>query len=168
MSAGTLPWFREDGTLRRTYVYLLLCKDDDGPRYIKIGHTINPGSRLSQLLVGCPIKPISFAICPVGFIHTSSAQRIERELHLAFSDRKARGEWFRIDTTSPEDKERFNKTFQVACAKHGSDVGQWSRISVAKFCSMQAQRRAFWVRQNKAKQKRFKDQSWARTKERAA
>lgn len=168
MSVGTLPWFREDGTLRRSYVYLLVCKDGDGPRYMKIGHSCNPGVRLSQLLVGCPIPPKSFAVCPVGYHHAGKASKVESALHKAFKDRQIRGEWYQIDTTSAEDRELFHLTFNTACLKEKAERGVWSKVSIPNFIASQQARKAYWAQQSKKRIRAALDQNWARTKGRAA
>lgn len=168
MSSGTLPWFKTDGTLRRDYIYLLVCKDDDGPRYVKIGHSANPGLRLSQLLVGCPITPRSFAICPVGYHHSNMVAKVESALHRAFKDRKARGEWFLIDTTSAEDRNLFHLTFNTACRDLKAERGVWSKISVKKHLEAQKARKAYWAKQSKATIRMAKDVAWSRNRQRAA
>lgn len=166
MSVGVLPVFNTDGALRQGYVYLLVCKDADGPRYMKIGHTINPGSRLSQLLTGCPIPPKSFAVCPVGFIHSGCAAKVEKSLHKAFKHRLVRGEWFLIDTESQEDRELFHATFNKAC--FGTERGVWSHISIDKWQAAQKARKAYWGKQSKAAIKRAQDLIWAKNHRRVA
>lgn len=148
-----LPFFRDDGSMRYSYLYLLECRDDGGPTYVKIGVTMNPGSRLSGILVGCPIKARSFAIREVGW--RDVARKIERNLHRAFEDRRVQGEWFKIDLTSPEDKAIFHDALAQAIHDHkGHKNGVWSTISVPKYQELERQRRARWARMSKTQIRR--------------
>lgn len=74
-------------------IYFIECQD---PHYenglVKIGYTRTVKScklRLTDLQIGCPYPLKLIALVPKG------TQRMERELHKAFSDLKVRGEWFK-------------------------------------------------------------------------
>lgn len=82
-----------DGRPIGCHVYMLLCQDD-GPVYAKIGLANDPLKRLSELRVGCPIKPWQLAYVRVR--SRARAKYLEKTLHGRLLRWKAEGEWFRI------------------------------------------------------------------------
>lgn len=76
------------------YVYLIKSKGDN---YYKIGHTKDVKERLQQLELNSPFElEIVFAK------QVDDAVKIEGNLHLMYSAKNVKGEWFRL---SQEDKE---------------------------------------------------------------
>ena len=65
----------------------------EGQSYYKIGHTNRPSQRLSALQVGCPF-PLKFAM--IKLMPKNQAAKLERRLHLVFSQYRTGGEWFMI------------------------------------------------------------------------
>ncbi len=56
-------------------------------QFVKIGSTVDPIKRLSQLQVGCPYKIQLVAVFP-------GTRKDEKELHRIFKKDRFRGEWF--------------------------------------------------------------------------
>ncbi len=90
------------------YVYALLCQDESGKGYMKIGLTTNLANRLSSLktLIPIDIKYYAFLEC----FNSEEMRLVEKALHKAFSERKRKGEWFDFDFSKEEDKREFNDT----------------------------------------------------------
>lgn len=131
------------------YVYALLCQDGDGPLYIKFGLSRSITKRMMQLRQGCPVPARYFAIYYVGS-EKEYAEQVEAALRSRFANRKIRGEWFRFDAESKEDKRDFNdgclEAF-LACGYYGL---QWEKIpvqAVVEYC--QRQKNAFLARMKK-------------------
>ena len=73
MGFGYLPDVYEG-----VFVYTMVCRDGDGPLYVKIGKTRNLFSRFSQLRMGCPIPALYFTVVACG----TRAQQDELEKRL--------------------------------------------------------------------------------------
>lgn len=58
---------------------------DEGP--IKIGHSIDPKTRLASFQMGCPIRLMIYATAPGGDVR-------EMAYHYQFRESRAHGEWF--------------------------------------------------------------------------
>jgi hypothetical protein len=75
------------------YIYLLRAADG----HYKIGRAVNVGPRVRQIGTDIPYK--------VETIHTFHAEdycAVELELHKRFADKRANGEWFRLDAADVE------------------------------------------------------------------
>lgn len=59
---------------------------------IKIGITLDPERRLSELQIGTPTELVLVAAVPVGT--EKMAKHIESSFHRAFKHQHLRGEWF--------------------------------------------------------------------------
>ncbi len=73
------------------FVYLIQAMD-----FIKIGYTTDVQQRFKTFDLMFP--PIGLKL--LGYIESGLARSIEKELHIFFNDKRARGEWFKL---SPED-----------------------------------------------------------------
>lgn len=131
----------------RHYVYAMLCRDGDGPLYIKIGKSDNIGQRLSSLRSSCPIPAKWFAV--VECVNHIRQRELEVGIHRKFKHRKTKGEWFKFDSDSDADKREFNDV----CAQCFYDVGMgkanWTKISVAVLDAHAKQCRADFVARHK-------------------
>jgi hypothetical protein len=107
MAIEYLPTFE---TMPTYYIYALLCKDEDGPGYIKLGMSGNVTQRLTSLRTACPIPAQYIATVKVGY-DREKCLKVESYLHREFAERKVkmRGEWFRFNFSEPEDKTEFNR-----------------------------------------------------------
>jgi len=90
------------------YVYTMLCRDGDGPLYVKFGHSRQIVDRLSALRTGCPIPPRWYGLVECGYEHLML--KFEQELHRHFKSRRVRGEWYKFDPDA--DKRKFNDGIQ--------------------------------------------------------
>jgi len=99
------------------FVYLLLCRDGDGPIYIKVGITGAPKKRLLALRAGCPVEPRYFYSAQTR--SRDWARKVERDQHTAFARWRTQGEWFSLKM---EDKQEFNALLRSVAERH-SDVG---------------------------------------------
>ena len=126
MSIGNFGLYRQDGRLRGSYVYMLLCRDD-GPIYVKVGITDRPDSRLLALRLGCPVVPRQF--CTMEVVSRRKARAIEIDLHAAFGQWAAHGEWFKVDMSH---KTEFNEAWKQVLARHtmAGWPAAWSRVAV--------------------------------------
>lgn len=68
-------------------VYFATCRDNGT---VKIGHSVDPWSRLSELQLCCPLPITIEAVLP-------GAREEELALHRRFEDLRIHGEWFQID-----------------------------------------------------------------------
>jgi len=75
------------------FVYLIIASNG----LVKIGRTVNVIQRLNCLQSMSPI-PLKL----IGYIEDGTASKIERELHLYFSDKRVRGEWFDLSNANIE------------------------------------------------------------------
>lgn len=126
MSIGNFGLYRQDGRLRGSYVYMLLCRDD-GPIYVKVGITDRPDSRMMALRLGCPVAPRQF--CTMEVVSRRKARTIEVDLHAAFARWSAHGEWFKVDLA---DKEKFNEAWKQVLGRHvmAGWPCAWSKVAV--------------------------------------
>ncbi len=121
------------------YVYLLVCRDDAGKSFVKIGCTIDPVARIPALFTACPLEPKEFAICEVfrGMVIEGNVSRlahaVEGSLHRLLSHKRIRGEWFGIDIQSPDDKAEFTTAWRSAIATHKLTPKPWKHMSMADF-----------------------------------
>lgn len=79
----------------RTYLYLFMARDGDGPMYVKVGVSDDPYGRVTQVQTGCPIK-----ICKAAMMKCMSreqAKKIEAAVHRDLSPFASSGEWFQFD-----------------------------------------------------------------------
>ena len=125
-SIDQLPYFRPDGRLRGSYVYLLLCQDGDSI-FAKAGRANDPIRRLHNLLVGCPISPGVLAVAELP--GDRLAVRAETALLHALDAWHARGEWFRFKA---KDRAAFNHAWRTALAEFASPSWpiRWTKLSV--------------------------------------
>jgi len=113
------------------FVYAMLCRDGNGPGYVKFGLSGNIGGRLSALRTTCPIPARYFAISEIGG-NKKQARRVEKALHERFKDRKSSGEWFRFDFDRETDKREFNDgSLHAFQSILGGKFNWWTKISVA-------------------------------------
>ena len=127
MSIQNLGTFRENGRLRGTYVYMLLCRDD-GPIYVKVGISDNPYKRLLMLRGGCPVTPRRFLSFEVR--SRKKALQVESAIHAALDRWLAHGEWFKVNKA---EKPEFNLALATAIAPH-KETGwpcEWGHTLVA-------------------------------------
>ena len=142
MGVETIP----DFPFENFYVYAMFCQDEPGKGYVKIGHSKDIGTRLSQLRTGSPIQAQLFAVIHAG--HSKSlALSLERRLHKRFADRRVRGEWFRFDFDSEVDKQVFNTGCrEVFTAFYPpNDYQYWTKLSVAALDAYAKQRQTEYL-----------------------
>lgn len=89
------PFYKADGTLKGCSVYTLICQDESGPMYIKIGVSIAPTNRFREIRTGCPVTTRTLAWVEV--CSRERAVRLEQDLHGAVSQWHTTGEWFKLD-----------------------------------------------------------------------
>lgn len=110
---------------------MLLCRDEGGPVYVKVGISDQPIKRLKSLRLGCPVTPHQFLYMEVR--SRRKARSIEISLHDALAKWGAHGEWFRVPM---EEKAQFNGAWKrvVDAQREPSTLSyEWQRISVAEF-----------------------------------
>lgn len=76
--------------MTQTFVYFLLAEEAGQPKFIKIGWSKNPETRIESFRTGCPL-PLRL----LGKVRGGEEE--ERRLHGIFASRRERGEWFRSD-----------------------------------------------------------------------
>jgi len=86
----------------RSYVYVLMARDGDGPMYIKIGRSDNPFARVGALQTGCPIRFTKGGM--VKCLSSDQAKRLEAQLHRELAAYSSSGEWFRFDWSNDHDR----------------------------------------------------------------
>ena len=80
--------FSTNRKLISSYVYFLR---NSGTEQVKIGRTKNIDNRIKQLQTGNSGK-----LFYDFYIETSNSNLLEKTLHKKFSDKRIRGEWFKI------------------------------------------------------------------------
>lgn len=128
--------FDSDGRIRGAYIYLLLCRDGDGPVYVKVGMTSNPTRRLHQLRLGCPVTPHQF--CTMRQPSEKKARRAETALHRALGRWRSSGEWYRVPIS---EKAEFNATMQETLRAHRKTgfPTAWEKIAVQPLVKLAAE-----------------------------
>lgn len=129
----------ESGLLSASCVYTLICRDE-GPLYIKVGMSVNPLQRFSEIRTGNPIEPLTLAW--VELASHDKARALEMRLHLAAEQWHKSLEWFMV----PEDEFTvFREACKAALVKH-SDSGRpplkWAHVDCAELVAESKARRA--------------------------
>ena len=126
----------------KDYVYALLCETDGGEGFVKFGRSSNVTARLSQLRSACPIPAKYFAVVQTPSERT--CKDLELGFHRHFRERRIKGEWFKFDFRSQEDKEAFNQGSRLLFLAHLPAGIWWTKISVEAIDQyIQERRRAF-------------------------
>ncbi len=127
MSIGNLGLYRKDGRIRGSFVYMLLCRDDGGPIYFKVGITDNLYVRMQALRRGCPVTPRYFHSFEVP--HRRYALGVERALHKALNRWRAHGEWFKVLMT---EKDEFNMAHSAVLDRYRTAAWpcRWEKVAV--------------------------------------
>ena len=133
----------------RTYVYVFMARDGDGPMYVKVGRSDNPIHRLGEVQVGCPI-PISKAGM-VKCLTIEQSKRIEAQLHGMLAEWHSSGEWFRFDWTNETDKSSLMAMMNVAFA----GVPDWKLEEIDKGEAVAAMRALARERQRLSRRRRM-------------
>lgn len=130
MSVEYLPEYNIDGRLKGSFVYMLLCRDSDGPVYVKVGRSHDPFSRLKNLKNTCAVTPRVFSTVNVRSV--DCAKKLEADLLNAYRCWKTTGEWMRLPI---EKKSEFNKIWQQVFAKYAEKHWplSWTQVSVEEF-----------------------------------
>lgn len=146
--------FHQDGRIRGSYVYMLLCRSADGI-HIKVGMSDHPLKRLQGLLTSCPLHADTLATVELPTRRT--ALRFEKELHCVLAKWRSSGrEWFLL---SASDKAEFNALIQIAAVHFvkPSWPMRWQRHSVQALLSAARQRRAMFQRRAKKRGRAYMD-----------
>jgi hypothetical protein len=94
------------------YVYLIQGPREAGKDLFKIGRTVNPKTRFSNLQTGSPVL-----LKLVKITKTKNPQQLERYLHKHCAEMRIHGEWFAL---GKRDVRSVKKIMQ----KHGSKSGK--------------------------------------------
>jgi len=94
------------------YVYLIQGPREAGKDLFKIGRTVNPKTRFSNLQTGSPVL-----LKLVKITKTKNPQQLERYLHEHCAEMRIHGEWFAL---GKRDVRSVKKIMQ----KHGSKSGK--------------------------------------------
>lgn len=153
MSIGTLPIYKVDGHRRSIYVYMLTCRDDGGPHYIKFGHSIRPGIRISELMVGCPVPGQTYSFMLVD--SDQKALYLEKALHFKFAGRRTKGEWFKFFLDDPAEFAELDAGIRACVATLKVQNPVWTRIDLKKWSEADKQRKAIWAAKKIENAKKF-------------
>jgi hypothetical protein len=148
------------------YVYALLCKDDDGPGYVKFGRTQCMSKRFTQIKGSCPI-PIRY-IATVALPSEAVGKIIEKRLHLHFRSRRVHGEWFRFDFFSPEDKRAFNDGCRHVFETNKTNLRQgtwWEVVDAQRYSAWLDGKRQLFLRKNSVSQIQRRQKNMRRARE---
>lgn len=141
MSVFTAAAFHKgNGRLRGSYVYMLLCQDDE-QIYIKVGKSDAPLRRLNELRTSCAVTPKLLAYAEV----TSSriALAMEKDIHVSMAPWQTTGEWYRFES---EEKERFNEAWKQVFQKYAKPGWplQWTKVSVEAIAKVAESRKRLY------------------------
>lgn len=142
MTIGSLGIYRQNGRIKGSFVYMLLCHDEGPNIYIKVGMTDCPDKRLAALRTGCPITPKLFYTVEVE--NRNKAKKLEAELLFVYQPWHHNGEWFMVPA---EDKTEFNKSWKKAFAAFHSPSWplSWSKVAIEPLIKL-GEKRARFVR----------------------
>jgi hypothetical protein len=155
MSLSNSVLYNSEGLIRGSYVYMLVCRDGDGPVYVKVGITDSLDNRLQQLRAGCPVTPLQFFT--LGVPNRRRARLIERRLHSFLQDWWQQGEWFCLDI---KDKPRFNAEISSALASLPAKWRQplkWERVAVQPLVRLAAQRKSAYLNSARRRGRAYAD-----------
>lgn len=116
----------------RSYLYVFMARDGDGPMYVKVGKSNDPITRLGDLQTGCP-----FPIVKAGMVKCLTEKqsfRFEKRLHVELAKYNSQGEWFKFDWSKPEQKCLVADAIEVVLA----ELKDWlfEEIDIEKAASM--------------------------------
>lgn len=116
----------------RTYLYMFMARDGDGPMYVKIGVSEDPFSRVTQVQTGCPIRIIRAAM--MKCMSRDQARKIEKAVHVDLSPFSSSGEWFRFDWSDKAQRGALNSAIECNMAS----VRDWKleQIDLSKAYAM--------------------------------
>lgn len=100
----------------RTYIYMFMARDGDGPMYVKFGRSDDPVRRVTNVQVGCPFRIVKAGM--VKCLSIEQAKKVESALHVEFSQWSTSGEWFRFDWTLQEVREEVNARVGMVLNSH--------------------------------------------------
>lgn len=129
------------GNSRRYYVYALMCEDDSGAGYMKIGRSSRIEARLSTLRTSCPLPLKRIALLEVE--SADKSKQVEEALHFRFRHRRQRGEWFGFNFSSEEDKQDFKLGSRTVFCLHLLKWEQqwWTSLDLKAYDAYAAERR---------------------------
>lgn len=109
---------------------MLLC-EDDGSIFAKVGTAKDPLKRARDIMVACPVP--AGVLAYVELPNRTKARQMERELHGAFVQWHAGGEWFKFKAT---DKTAFNSAWQIVFGALSQPNWplKWTKINAAALC----------------------------------
>lgn len=141
-----IQFFNPDGRLRGSYVYLMLCAEQERI-FVKAGRSNSPLQRLNDLRVGCPLIPEILAVAEVA--NVSRAKRLENHLHRGLHAWHSHGEWFVLTRAQ---KFEFNSIIWSIVREHSDPSRRiaWRQYSVPALIR-DAQRRRTYAQSRFAK-----------------
>jgi len=109
----------------------LLCSEDEGPIYVKVGISKDPISRLRHLKTHCPLPAQYLFVSRVR--SRDVARRIEKRVLKGAGKWRAEGEWLKL---SLADKPDFNELLRSVVSIYTTPDWplRWDRISVTELC----------------------------------
>lgn len=133
---------------------MLTCRDEDGPHYIKFGHSCRPGERVSELMVGCPVPGLTFSFILVD--SDTKALYLEKGLHYKFAARRTKGEWFKFHLDDPGEFAALDQGVRECVATQRVHDPLWTRIDLKKWSEADKRRKAIWAARRIESAKRFR------------
>ena len=105
------------------FVYCAFTRDG----YVKVGISRTPFERIATIHAGSP-SPVQAAQWTwVGSLTVGT--RIEKELKKLWDDRNTRGEWYKFDYTSAEDKADFHYILNSTVEHFSGSPPEWKKLS---------------------------------------
>lgn len=111
MTVVTLRIHNRDGRARSHYVYLVLCQDD-GPIYVRVGHSAHPVEHVRHVRANAPATPRFVAYSEVGT--RSLARLVERAMHDSLSEWRFKRAWY---VAKLSEQQAFRKSVQRVLAR---------------------------------------------------
>lgn len=94
------------------YVYLIQGPREAGKDLFKIGRTINPKTRFSNLQTGSPVL-----LKLVKITKTKNPKELERYLHDHCAEMRIRGEWFALEKKDVRSVKKIMKNHGIKSGK---------------------------------------------------
>lgn len=99
--------FCDDNNVQHSIGYIYVLKVGD---MYKIGKSVSPRGRIGTLKTACPFEIEVFAVYKTIDLH-----RTEKMLHDVFSEKRIRGEWFKLDKEDLSFFDREDDNFLHKC-----------------------------------------------------
>jgi len=150
-----LRLYNSSGVLGGYFVYTLICRDGDGPLYVKIGMSQNPVKRFGEIRNGNPVTPLTLAW--VDLCSKDKASSVESQMQIAATAWHHTLEWFKVDADDFDDFKAVCKDVLIRNGHPGRPKLTWTHVDAKSLILDGQQRKAKFYRMFKQKGPAYAD-----------